>query len=226
MRTGAALTKKDHVVEVLREAILSGQLSAGEKLLQDKLAERFSISSTPIREALRQLAAEGVVDQIPRRGVRVAEIDLSNLRDTQEIFLIRGSLESLATRLAVPYLNNTHIGRLRMLLNQMEQEVRAGQLRRLRRCNYDFHMIIYRASNMPQLLRMIRNLWTRFPWDTLQVIPGRAGVAASQHGSLIDAIRDGNSRLAGELMEEHINQAGVALAEYLYSKQAGLPDAT
>src|SRR5262245_9077955 len=102
-------TKKDKVVESIREAVLSGELQPGERLEQDKLAERFSVSPTPVREALRQLEAEGIVDYNPHRGVRVAEVSLSDVR---EIYLIRGTLEALATRLAVSYLNSSHILRL------------------------------------------------------------------------------------------------------------------
>lgn len=205
-------TKRDQVVESIREAVLSGELQPGERLEQDKLALRFSVSPTPVREALRQLEAEGVVDYNPHRGVRVAEVDW---RDVREIYLIRGTLEALATRLAVSYLNNSHIQVLNALLDQMEQLIEQGQLKKLRKLNYEFHMLIYRAPEMPQLLHLIRNLWTKFPWDTLNVIPGRALMSVQEHRNLVQAIRDGNARLASQLMQEHIEHGAGTLTEYL-----------
>jgi DNA-binding GntR family transcriptional regulator len=209
-------TKKDQVIEMLREAVLSGELEPGEKLQQDKLAERFSVSSTPVREALRQLEAEGLVNHHPGRGVRVAEVDL---RDVREIYLIRGALEALATRLAVPYLNNTYIQRLEALQAQMETVIANRQLKKLRKLNYEFHMQIYRVADMPQLFQIIQNLWTKFPWDTLHVLPDRAGHASQEHDRLIHAIVDGNAKLAGQLMQEHIDSGAAALAEYLQTNQ-------
>jgi DNA-binding GntR family transcriptional regulator len=209
-------TKKDQVIEMLREAVLSGELEPGEKLQQDKLAERFSVSSTPVREALRQLEAEGLVNHHPGRGVRVAEVDL---RDVREIYLIRGALEALATRLAVPYLNNTYIQRLEALQAQMETVIANRQLKKLRKLNYEFHMQIYRVADMPQLFQIIQNLWTKFPWDTLHVLPDRALDASQEHDRLIRAIVDGNAKLAGQLMQEHIDSGAAALAEYLQNNQ-------
>lgn len=207
-------TKKEQVVEGIREAVLSGELQPGEKLEQDKLAERYSVSPTPVREALRQLEAEGILDYNPHRGVRVAEV---NLRDVREIYLIRGTLESLATRLAVSYLNGGHIQRLEALLDEMEIVIVQGRLKELRKLNYEFHMLIYHAPEMPQLLHLIRNLWTKFPWDTLNVIPGRALMSVQEHRKLIQAIKEGNARLAAQLMQEHIESGAATLAEYLHN---------
>jgi DNA-binding GntR family transcriptional regulator len=210
-------TKKDQVVDIIREAVLSGELAPGEKLQQDKLAERLNVSSTPVREALRQLEAEGILNHIPRKGVRVVEVNQTNLRDVREIYLIRAVLESLATRLAVSYLNSAHVQILKALQTQMENEIEHDQLTKLRKPNYEFHMLIYTAADTPQLFQMIRNLWTKFPWDTLHVLPGRAFSTAEEHRRLVEAIEDGNAKLAGQLMQEHIENAAAALTGYLQS---------
>jgi DNA-binding GntR family transcriptional regulator len=210
-------TKKDRVVEVIREAVLSGELAPGEKLQQDKLAERLNVSSTPVREALRQLEAEGILKHISRKGVRVAEVNQTNLRDVREIYLIRAALESLATRLAVPYLNSAHIQLLNALQTQMETEIKNNQVKKLRNPNYEFHMLIYSAADAPQLFQIVRNLWTKFPWDTLYVLPGRASSTVEEHRRIVQAIADGNAKLAGHLMQEHIDHAAAALTGYMQS---------
>lgn len=205
-------TKAASVVEVIREAILTGELEPGERLLQEELAERFNTSSTPIREALRQLEAEGVLKHSPYKGVQVAEV---RLEDVREIYLIRGALESLAARMAVPFLNSAHVARLKAIQEQIKAHIADGNFRALRKPNYEFHMLIYHAAGLPQLLRMILSLWTKFPWDTLHVIPGRAVNSAQEHDRIIQAIEGQDAKLTGQLVQEHIEHGSAALAEYL-----------
>src|SRR5713226_1038763 len=141
-------SKKDLVVEVIREAILSGELEPGARLLQEDLAERLQVSSTPVREALRQLETEGILQSSPNRGVRVAEVDLRTVR---EIYLIRADLEDLATRMAVPNLRAADLRRLKTLQAEIEALIRRGELKELRRLNYELHTIIYKAAALPEL---------------------------------------------------------------------------
>jgi DNA-binding GntR family transcriptional regulator len=216
-------SKKDLVVEVIREAILSGELEPGARLLQDDLAERLQVSSTPVREALRQLETEGILQSSPNRGVRVAEVDL---RAVHEIYLIRADLESLATRHAVPNLRPADLRRLRALLAETEDAIQRGELKALRRLNYELHSIIYEAAGLPELLKIINSLWTKFPWDTLNVLPNRASNSAAEHTHLIHALEDGDAELASRLMREHIESAARALDRYLAETRADAPAPT
>ncbi len=217
MSTPVHRTKRDVAVEAIREAILSGELEPGARLLQDELAERLNVSPTPVREALRQLEAERVLDHSPHKGVRVAEAKLEHVH---EIYLIRGLLEALATRAAVRGFSPADIDRLRALQAQIETQVEQGQLKQLRKTNFEFHALIYRAANMPELYRTIVNLWMKFPWDTLHVLPGRAPQSVQEHRLLVQAIEEGNSELAGQRMHQHIRQGARALAEYLNGTKA------
>jgi len=205
-------SKKDLVVEVIRDAILSGELEPGARLLQEDLAERLQVSSTPVREALRQLETEGILQSTPNRGVRVAEVDLQAVR---EIYLIRADLEALATRMATANLRAADLRRLKALQTEIETLIRRGELGELRRLNYELHVLIYEAAGLPELLKIIRSLWTKFPWDTLHVLPNRAFMSADEHARLIRALEDGNADLAGKLMREHIESGARALDRYL-----------
>jgi DNA-binding GntR family transcriptional regulator len=207
-------SKKDLVVEVIRDAILSGELEPGARLLQEDLAERLQVSSTPVREALRQLETEGILQSSPNRGVRVTEVDL---RAVHEIYLIRADLEALATRMAVPNLHPSDVRRLRSLQAEIEDLIRRGELKELRRLNYELHTFIYEAAGLPELLKIIRGLWTKFPWDTLHVLPNRAFMSADEHAHLIRAIEEGDANLASRLMREHIESGARALDLYLAS---------
>lgn len=205
-------TKKDLIVEIMREAILSGELVPGERLLQEELAERFEVSPTPIREAIQQLVAEGVLSHSPYRGVQVAEVRLGEVR---EVYLIRSMLEELATQMAVLNLRIVDVRQLRTYQEEIRKRVENNDLLALRKLNYEFHMLIYKAADMPLLLHMIRTLWTKFPWDTLHVLPDRAQNATEEHQRILDAINEGNAELAGEQMRLHIESGSTALHEYL-----------
>jgi DNA-binding GntR family transcriptional regulator len=209
-------TKKDFVTDILRDAILSGEFQPGERLMQDELAERLNVSATPIREALRQLVAEGVLRHSPHKGVQVAEV---NQADVRGVYVIRSALESLATRLAVPQLNPADVEHLRGLQSQMESLSESGRLKEMRKPNYEFHMRIYDAAGVPQLQQIIRGLWTQFPWDTLHVLPGRAAASVQEHASIIDDIENDQPERAGQHMQEHIENGAKALTEYLMRTQ-------
>jgi DNA-binding GntR family transcriptional regulator len=220
---GIYKSKKDLVVDALREAILSGELEPGARLLQEDLAERLKMSSTPVREALRQLESEGILQSSPNRGVRVAEVDL---RSVHEIYMIRANLEALATRVAAPKLQSAHLSHLRALHARIETLIEQGELKELRRLNYELHILIYETADLPELLKIIRSLWTKFPWDTLHVLPERASASSAEHGQLIDALAAGNIELAGQLMQAHIESGSRELDRYLASVKAAEDAAT
>lgn len=202
------------MVEILRDAILSGELQPGERLLQEELAERFNVSPTPIREAIQQLTAEGVLSHSPYRGVQVAEIDP---HEVQEVYLIRGVLERLATRLAVPNLKISVVQRLHALQFDLEVQVASGEAGSLLELNREFHMLIYEAAGTPTLYQMIKSLWVKTPWDTLFVVPNRAHMVVEEHRRVIEAIDRADAEQAGRAMEQHIENGASMLARYLKS---------
>ena len=211
-RNAERKTKKDLMVEMLREAILSGALAPGERLLQEELAERFEVSPTPVREAIQQLIAEGVLSHSPYKGVQVAEAEVEAV---QEIYLIRAVLEGLATRLAAPNLKISTLGRLNAIQTEIKDHVAKGDIAPIRKLNFDFHMLIYSAAEAPQLFQLIKSLWVKTPWDTLYVIPGRPLNMIVEHQLVIDAISTGNAELAGKHMQSHIEIVRAALIEFL-----------
>ncbi|MBZ0299568.1 MAG: GntR family transcriptional regulator [Anaerolineae bacterium] len=207
-----AKTKKDQIVDMLRDGILSGELAPGDRLLQDQLAERFDVSSTPIREAIQQLVAEGVLSHSPYRGVQVAEV---TLEDVHEIYLIRSVMEELATRVAVLNLRIADVKRLHECQATIRQSVEAGDIPTLRKLNYEFHWLIYHSAEMPHLAQIIRSLWLKSPWDTLHVLPTRPQEAITEHERILKAIYAGDAQLAGTRMREHIENGERTLTNFL-----------
>lgn len=131
------LTVAEQVANVLRESIADGSLAAGTPLRQDDLAERFGFSRMPVRDALRQLEAEGIVSIHPTKGAHVARMDAAEIR---EIFAVRALLEGEALRLSVPKLGNEKLDEAGYVLNQIDAEplgiaepcLSPGALQRLR----------------------------------------------------------------------------------------------
>ena len=149
-------TKKDLIADSLREIILAGELRPGDRLLQAQLAERFEVSATPIREAIQQLVAEGVLSHSPYKGVQVAIVQLAEMH---EIYLIRSALEPLATRIAVPNLRISDVNQLHSFQEAIRASVETDDLETMLKRNYDFHWLIYNAAAMPHLSSILRNLW-------------------------------------------------------------------
>jgi DNA-binding GntR family transcriptional regulator len=109
-------TREEFVAHRLREAILVGQLKPGDRLDQNEIAELLGVSRSPVREALRTLAAEGLVDVFPHRGAAVAELSVDEL---EEIFLIRRTLEGMAARLSALSMDDNEIAELETILEEM-----------------------------------------------------------------------------------------------------------
>lgn len=208
---GKGLTKLERGAQILREAILRGDLQPGQKLKQQELAEWLGMSATPVREVLRILEAEGLLVHDPYKGVFVATV---SVEDSQEIAPIRVALEGLAIRMAVPRLSDGDIAHLTDLVDTMEQAWQNMDLALVRRSNYNFHIFLYRASGSPILCTMIERLWPRFATDVLWMIPNRTQRSIDQHRALVQAIRDRDAEAAATMMGEHITSAGRSIAEF------------
>ncbi len=151
-------TKADEIALALEDAIMSGELAPGSVLRQETLSERFGVSRTPIREALRRVAATGLVSFEPNRGVRVRTVSREELR---EAFLVRAELEALVTELAVPRFGDAELLALRaadaefaQLTDRLLQRGRDPEERNQLTgdwvlANYRFHDVIYAAAQVP-----------------------------------------------------------------------------
>jgi DNA-binding GntR family transcriptional regulator len=208
-------TKKALVVDMLRAAILSGDLGPGERLTQEELAVRFNVSMTPVREAIQQLVAQGVLDHVPYKGVQVAEVSPA---EAAEIYLMRSVVESLAARQGLPNLKISDVQRLHSLHDQIAELTRQGDVTQIRKRNYEFHFIFYQAAEMPRLYELIQNLWAQSPWDTLYVIPNRTERVVEEHQQIINAVDQGNAELVGQAMQFHLEGGMKMLIEYLANR--------
>lgn len=157
-------TKKDYIVRAVKDKILSGDYEPGVRLKTKELALEFGTSEIPVREAISQLVSQGLVEVIPHVGATTARISSTDLQD---IFQIRGALESLATELAAPALTSEDLKDIERIHLELQQAVKDGASSSiLNTLNREFHMRLYRRCGNLRLVTMIEDLWNhagRYP---------------------------------------------------------------
>lgn len=141
----------DLIADALRKAILRGLFQSGQSLRQDEIATQFGVSRIPVREALRQLEAEGLVTLYPNRGATVSALSPAEI---QEICEIRIALETTAIQLAIPQMATSDLQKAKTIL-EMTQETEASRWAEL---NWEFHATLYTPANRPRLLSLIKTL--------------------------------------------------------------------
>lgn len=196
-------TRDEMVANTLRKAILRGELAPGQKLDQTTIAGHLNVSRSPVREALKTLAAEGLVEMQPHRTATVTQLSLEELREIYEIRLV---LEALACRLAAPNMDEARVARLEALLGAMD---RARSRSEWLDYNSEFHFTIYEAAHRPRLLTMIDSLRNAIAPYIRQYIASeeRKRESRREHAALVEACRDGDGARAKEVVEQHVSTA-------------------
>jgi DNA-binding GntR family transcriptional regulator len=203
-------TATEYVEATLKAAILEGRLPAGTPLRQDDIARDLEVSRMPVREALRQLEAQALVDSVPHKGAVVTDISAADAADS---FAIRCGVEVEALRLSIPHLTTADADAAAALIDTMEAESELGQLGHL---NRRFHMALYARAGRPRLLALVdRELavfdrYLRF----FLAARGRERMAQQDHRAMLAAARDGDVARAVAVLERHIDAAAVAVAAF------------
>ncbi len=194
-------TAHEFVRSVLRRAILNGELASGSRLVQAELAAMLDVSTTPVREALRDLATEGLVQFDPHRGAIVSEL---SSEDVHDIYEIRRVLEPLAMRQAVPNMSDALLARLRKLHQSMIDEPHSVDWVDRNRV---FHMAVYETAASPRLAAIIRNLQdasVMYIGASLQHKPGLREDANHGHADILDALENRDIEAAVQALDEHL----------------------
>ncbi len=198
------------ILDVLREDIVSGRLTAGSLLRQQQLAERFGVSRMPVREALYRLEAEGFISFAPNKGATVAPVSAEDLR---EIYEMRIAAETLALSTALPELTNSQIERAAELQAQME----AAPVSQFGELNAAFHTTLYAPCRRPRLLAHVDNL-SKAADRYLRVTIGALDYSEKshrEHRELLEACRRRDEAAATDCLTRHIGEAGEALWKLL-----------
>lgn len=193
--------------ERLRDAILSGEYQPGERLVEDRLSEAFGISRVPIREALRALASDGLVEVRPNRGASVAAISPAMAADLVEV---RAMLEGLNARLAARHSQPAIIEELRAILRDGNRAAVDGDVGDLVRLNAEFHDKLAQAGRNVILWDIMRTLRERTALVFARNTAARASRDWDEHSRILAAVIDGDEQLAELLAARHVHAAGEA----------------
>lgn len=211
-KTHRNLTTQEYVLTTLRNALLDGSLPVGSRLVQSDLAEQLDVSITPVREALRDLAAEGLVVLTPNRGTLVRALDLSEVR---EIYELRMTLEPLMVRRIIVRISDRDLSRARDLHDRMDEtEDLAGWAE----LNREFHSIFSEqadASRLAAILDQLRANSAHFVRLSLQAHPERIALSNQEHAQLIELYRARDVDAAVALTVSHL-QATIDAIEDSY----------
>jgi DNA-binding GntR family transcriptional regulator len=191
------------VYEGLRKAIISGKIPVNERINIKEYAERLNISRTPIREALRMLEKEGLVEYIPKYGVVVKKI---SAKDVKEIYKIRVALDILAFTNAMNLMNEEQFKQVEDLLNETEIAHKNHQIEEVTQLFYKFNEMIYDFSQMPRLKSIVINLreyLARFR-DISMSGEARRKKALDEHWMIYKAMKNKNEESLKSIIKDHL----------------------
>jgi DNA-binding GntR family transcriptional regulator len=212
----------DKLASQLHARVLSGELPSGTRLRQEALAEEFGVSRTPVREALRKLQADGLIELQPNRGAVVRGLSPREIRDAYEV---RAALEALAARLAAERVTREQLDRLNHAQEEFRaaldrtvarrrggHEVGAREVRRWGNANDEFHQTIHEASGNKVLAGTLAQLDRNFPRDLSRLVVSESTAMLEanvrEHEAILEAIARHDAAAAYELMQRHVTRSG------------------
>ena len=209
------------VAEKLRDQIIRGEITEGAQLRQDVIAGQYHVSRIPVREALRQLDAEGLITIVPNRGAIVPELSPG---DIEELFAIRALLEPEVLRLSIPRLTPVDLGQAETVLNKYMSELRREEhMENWGRMNWQFHSILYSRAERPHFMSIIRNVnhnGERYTRLQLYLTHGMKR-ANEEHHQILKLCRKNEVAAACKLLRQHIQHAGQSLKQVLEERRPG-----
>lgn len=206
-------TLKEDVLNLLRQAIINGKLPPGAELNQTEIANELGISRGPVREALGQLEQEGLIDNVPYKGVVVTALTPEFI---EEVYSIRGLLERLAVERAIARLTDDDLDRLNEVVEQMRAAAEAQDQQELVQLDLRFHESIVEMADHKLLLKF----WKLLEISVQRCLHSRHQIYRSldqvigDHPVLVSAIADRDAERASRLLHQHIMEAGEQLLEH------------
>jgi DNA-binding GntR family transcriptional regulator len=218
----------DEIAFRIQTAILDGEYPPGTHLQQDELCARFGVSRTPIREALRKLGAQNLVDLVPNKG---ATVRVRTRRELLEVYALRAELEGFASALAAACVQPDAIDELQSAQDEMSramEELEHGRVRpedeaafnaRITAANERFHAVIHRLAGNSRLTRTLEDLQAYFPKDYVWRAIGDSAeghvLSIVEHEQIRDALVAHDAPAARAAMAAHVEHAGRLLVDYL-----------
>ena len=204
INTNEYLPLRDVVFNTLRDAILTGKLVPGERLMENQLAEKLGVSRTPVREALRMLELENLVELVPRKGAQV--LDMSE-KDIVNILEVRSALEGLATSVACKKMTKEDLQQLKNMEVDFEKAVAENDVEHFVDIDEDFHDLIFAATENDKLINIFRNLRIQlYRYRMAQAKNNETSMSTivAHHRSIIRAIENHDAEEGASIAQGHI----------------------
>ena len=213
------VTLRQQVLEVLRSAILNFQFKPGDRLIERELCEMTGVSRTSVREALRHLESEGLVQNLPNKGPMVATVTIGEAR---EIFEVRRALEGLAARLFAERAGAPQLAALDAAMAALERAFVAADIHEILKATTSFYDVVLSGSGNQVIHRLIGLLQARvtFLRATSMSQPGRAPESLAEMQRLCAALKSGRPDSAEAVSAEHVDRAAAAVVAALQKQQA------
>lgn len=205
---------RERVFFYLKNAILEGEYKAGERLVERELAEKLSISRTPIREALLRLESLGFINTLPRKGVVVAKI---TYEDILEVFTILSSLEVLAVKLAAQKMDEKTASELDQMIQHIDDVLEGKIEPEISFFHIEHNDALYKAAKSPKLYEMLAGLldYIRAFANLGHEIPGRMKQSLEEHRDILKAVRNKEIEMAELKTRIHIENSKKAYMEMI-----------
>jgi DNA-binding GntR family transcriptional regulator len=199
--------KSQTIYRALRERILSNDIDPGARLVLREIAHRYQASDIPVREALRMLERDGLVETAPYRGARVTSL---TAREVEETYFIRSHLESIATGLAAERISDEELDELDELMERMRAAVEAEDGPGFSDLNRQFHQTIVFACGNEMLSELTMDIWQRHSGfqRVFRMVPKRIATSQAEHEGIMDALRARDAERASKLALWHKRSVG------------------
>ena len=211
------------IADAVRADVLEGRLRSGEWIRQERIAREQGASQMPVREALKRLVSEGILEHVPYKGVRVVEFSAA---DVEDLYACRLFIEGMSARYAAESITDDEVAALEDLHRRMLACRMPDELPEYRELNRRFHEMIFTASRRSFLARTLGQLWSAFPtmlWSNIPhaataSAPGRDEADEAEHAAIVRALAARDPELAEKAVRQHIEAAGEALRRVLRSE--------
>jgi DNA-binding GntR family transcriptional regulator len=202
----------------LRRRVLAGELAPGSRLVVRRLAEEFGCSDIPVREALRSLEGDGLIEIAPYKG---AQVRVYRPDEVREAYLIRASLEAAATGAAADFVDDGTLAQLERLIEQMDDVLSADDVTGYSALNREFHELVFSASPYRRLHELISNVWDGHVGmvTVMRLKPYRFHRSNEEHRAIVAALRARDGELASRLAREHKLGVGDDLVAALLAEE-------
>ena len=218
INTNEYLPLRDVVFNTLRDAILTGKLVPGERLMENQLAEKLGVSRTPVREALRMLELENLVELVPRKGAQV--LDMSE-KDIVNILEVRSALEGLATSVACKKMTKEDLQQLKNMEVDFEKAVAENDVEHFVDIDEDFHDLIFAATENDKLINIFRNLRIQlYRYRMAQAKNNETSMSTivAHHRSIIRAIENHDAEEGASIAQGHIKYQTESILRFVRNK--------